>query len=274
MSRSGGDMRNASRAFLFLTLVTAACATPAQPTDGPEFYNVEWSPDGRTIAFDSTRDGKSAVFTVSLDGALHRLTSAAAVDYQPTWSRDGRQLLFVSERDGHGEIYCMNADGSEQRRLTHSPAQRQHFVPRFSRDGRLIMFAFQDMDRPAIYGVGVMNADGSGVRVLSDPNVSCEEPNWSSDGQRVLFEQVPALERVAGETPRQHLERRQAAKQFFAIRPDGTGLERVPNEPEMPDSGLSPDGRWSAAAKCGPDGGIFVTERASGGERQLVRPRA
>ena len=167
----------------------------------------------------------------------------------------------------------MNANGSEQRRLTHSPAQRQNFVPRFSRDGRLIMFAFQDMNRPAIYGVSVMNANGSGVRVLSDPNVSSEEPSWSSDGERVLFEQVPALEPVAGETPREHLKRRQAAKQFFAIRPDGTGLERVPAIPETQDSGLSPDGRWSATAKCGPDGGIFVTDHASGVAHQLVQPR-
>src|SRR5262245_3342994 len=142
MSRSGGDMRSASRAFIFLTFVAAACAAPPHGSpEGPEFYNPEWSPDGRTIAFESTRDGKSAIFTVSLDGALQRLTSPVESAYQPTWSGDGRQLLFVCERDGHGEIYCMNADGSGQRRLSRSPGQRESFVQGISCDGRLIEFS-------------------------------------------------------------------------------------------------------------------------------------
>jgi Tol biopolymer transport system component len=140
----------------------------------------------------------------------------------------------------------------------------------YSRDGSVIMFAFHDKHRGNLYGVGVVRADGSDMRWLSDSTVSSEEPKWSDDGEWVLFEQVPKVEPRQGETPREELQRRQRMKQYFAIHSDGTGLKRMPSDTQVNDGSVSRDGRWSVRSKSGPDGGIFITERAIKQERQLV----
>jgi TolB protein len=87
-----------------------------------------WSPDGRTIAFESLRDGDREIYVVNADGSgQRRLTRNPARDFAPAWSPDGRRIAFVRDhvRDrGRGlprthrpEVYVMNADGTRQLRL-------------------------------------------------------------------------------------------------------------------------------------------------------------
>jgi Tol biopolymer transport system component len=84
-------------------------------------YNAEpaWSPDGRKIAFRSTRDGNREIYVMNANGSNQRnLTRNPAKDSRPSWSPDGRRIAFVSNRDGRLEAHVMNADGSGQRSLT------------------------------------------------------------------------------------------------------------------------------------------------------------
>ena len=89
-----------------------------------------WSPDGKRIAFESSRDGNGEIYVMNSDGTGQtNLTNNPAGDSTPAWSPDGSRIAFVSDLDGSVEIYGMNAapleagtGGSGQTRLTDNPA--------------------------------------------------------------------------------------------------------------------------------------------------------
>jgi len=81
--------------------------------------NPAWSPDGRWIAFSSTRDGDAEIYKMTPSGSnLRNMTEHVGRDWKPTWSPDARKIAFVSDRDGLSNIYSMNSAGEEQIRLT------------------------------------------------------------------------------------------------------------------------------------------------------------
>lgn len=87
-----------------------------------------YSPDGRWIAFCSTRNDNFDVFTMTASGEqLYRLTEHEGLDTRPAWSPDGKQLAFTSLRAGNYDIYTVNIDGMNLRRIT-THAERDDFA--------------------------------------------------------------------------------------------------------------------------------------------------
>ena len=59
-----------------------------------------WSPDGRTVAYSSDRQGSFDVFVRDLaTGAERRLTSTPAAEMRPTWSPTERSLRSSASAD-------------------------------------------------------------------------------------------------------------------------------------------------------------------------------
>ena len=86
-----------------------------------------WSPDGRTIAFQSDSDAIGTnperdmeIWSMKADGSgVRQLTRNALHDEGPAWSPDGRALAYTSgPDDAHGDIHVMTATGRHLRRLT------------------------------------------------------------------------------------------------------------------------------------------------------------
>ena len=185
-----------------------------------------WSPDGRSIAFQSRRDGDyNQIYVMNADGSgVRRLTDNTAEEFSPRWSPDGR-LLFSSTRDGNGEIYVMNADGSRPINLTRHEAD--DYTPAWSPDGRRIVFVsnranLQDVcDGSNPWEIYTMNPDGSDVRRLTD-NCSQEwETIWSPDSRMLAFvsnrdDPDPDDEDVRWE--------------LYVMNSDGTGLRRLTDD--------------------------------------------
>jgi hypothetical protein len=90
-----------------------------QLTDVPGIDSFpDWSPDGREIAFHTTRadptSGRWDIYVMSFDGMeVFPLTNDPGVDQFPSWSPDGRLVLFQSDRSGNPHLYTMRGtDGS------------------------------------------------------------------------------------------------------------------------------------------------------------------
>jgi Tol biopolymer transport system component/predicted Ser/Thr protein kinase len=107
-------------------------------------YNPSFSPDGRRVAFETTRSGEThEIWLADADGSNpNQLTRGPGQQGSPRWSPDGRRIAFNSwGEDGHFGIWTIDVEGGSPRRLTQGPGNDN--VPSWSRDGRYVYFARQ-----------------------------------------------------------------------------------------------------------------------------------
>lgn len=133
----------------------------------------QWSPDGRSIAFDSDRGGFiSAIWVVrAAGGRAQRLTDPDLEAFWPSWSPNGSHLVFSSSFDRpHGDVYVMRADGADVRQLTHTPDDTfgAGFAS-YSPDGRDIVLTSDVLSTEGAVDLFTMRANGTGLhRIVSD----------------------------------------------------------------------------------------------------------
>jgi hypothetical protein len=94
-------------------------------TEDRHFEAPNWSPDGRSIAFESAVDGDSEIYVIDVDGSgLRQITDNEIHDEGPSWSPDGQRIVFTSGPGNlEGDIWVMKADGSGRTQVTHSPGR-------------------------------------------------------------------------------------------------------------------------------------------------------
>ena len=129
------------------------------------------------------------IWGVRLDAALRAMVparpvvSSTAVDHYPALSPKDGKIAFVSNRSGVQEIWTCNADGGEPSQLTHLGGGGS-LSPRWSPDGRMLVFSGALGNRQQIYTVSV---SGGQVRRITDDTSDNITPSWSGDGRFMYF---------------------------------------------------------------------------------------
>jgi Tol biopolymer transport system component len=147
------------------------------------------SPTRNEVVFVSNRSGNFDIFAASTnpdDGVgVAQMTNDPGTDTDPSFSPKGDKIVFVSNRDGNTEIYTMNANGTQETRLTTNDLSDSR--PKFSRDGKKIVFSRQVLDATGfIQQIVVMNANGTNPIVLTSAGGN-SNPDFSADGSRIFF---------------------------------------------------------------------------------------
>ncbi len=103
----------------------------------------QFSPDGRSVAFESEQSGDSHdIWLADADGTNPKPLTHGPGLYQgsPRWSPDGARIAFDSQgEDGTFDIWTIEVDGGSPRRLTQGSGNEN--APSWSRDGRFVYFA-------------------------------------------------------------------------------------------------------------------------------------
>jgi dipeptidyl aminopeptidase/acylaminoacyl peptidase len=178
----------------------------------------DWSPDGKKIAFRSTRDGTPQIYVIPVDGGEARpLTSLKrAIGGGPKWSPDGRYIAFTAgpemeeppdptrpyrvtrniyRYDAMGylhnilqNIFIIPAEGGEAKQLTDD--QYVNLGLAWSPDGQEILYsAAFPPDSFDIYdfSLRLVNMEGQVREVISKHGLIIAK-GWTPDGKHILFQ--------------------------------------------------------------------------------------
>ena len=147
------------------------------------------SPDGRTVAFVSNREGVPAIYLLALDQrdappARVRTRGPAGA---PSWSPDASRLAFVCQRNGQADICLVGRDGSDERVVAADP--QDELDPVWSPDGRHVAYSLVSGRTSEVRVIDV-SVDGAPPRHAESRRAgpagwSAQMPAWSPDGRRL-----------------------------------------------------------------------------------------
>ena len=255
------------------------------------FGSPRWSPDRTRVVFHRDRGGDFPPIQPwpSLDPDFDLVRTGIF----PSFSPSGDRLVVSSGNAAASEaagshpsvppddLLLMNADGSGRRVLFRDP-ERLILGGVWSPTSEDIAFAVGDFFRGdgLRVKIGVLHADGSGLRYLADESGSVALPSWSPDGSRLVYRRANASANglaivnvatgavstltedfdnfpswcAAGDTII-FTRRVEDDYELFSIRSDGSKLTRLTVTPgNDAHAACSPDGRWIAFS--GSEGGF------------------
>ncbi len=147
--------------------------------------------NGEEIILTLSHQGNAELYRMNLKTrALTRLTQSFAPDVDPSLSADGSILTFLSGRPGKPMIYTMDPTGLEKDVKRISFIGKFNATPRFHPNASEIVFSSWIDNRFDIIKVG---ADGQNLHRLTMDFGSNEDPEYSKDGQFIIFTSLRVL---------------------------------------------------------------------------------
>jgi dipeptidyl aminopeptidase/acylaminoacyl peptidase len=166
-------------------------------TKAPE-GGVAWSPDSRSIAFSTKREGDEAeqvyILELASGGEARRLTNVSTGASNPKWRPDGKAILFDSS------VYPNALDDEANKKISAERKARkynvhvyEHFPVRFwnqwldDRQPTLMVQSVQEGSSPKDILSPTKLAQTSGFSGVQGETAVSLSPIWSPDGKEVVF---------------------------------------------------------------------------------------
>ena len=176
--------------------------TTKQITNTPEQERyIDFSPDGRTIIYDSERNGVWQIYATTMKNkdekqfayatelVEERLTQSDQTSFQPKYSPDGKQIAFWENR---GTLRVMDAKGKNVK-----TAMDGKFVYSYSDgdidftwspDSKWLLSSYIGVGGWNNSDIALVNASGNGeIHNLTESGYNESNAKWVLDGKAMLF---------------------------------------------------------------------------------------
>jgi len=204
---------------------------------GPSIDHLQWSPDGRMVAFDARPHGYSDIFTLECDSAKTRcgepkplLMTPAMI---PSWSADGKFIYFASDRTGRREIWRVAVSGGPPLQVTNNGG----YMSRESRDGKWLYFS--KYVRDSIWrtpGSQAQNRAAFGEAEVIGPPYKVKTDDWTITADEIVFlDSATSTRSAAIRAYRIATGRTRSILELTELLPDTRGNMGI---------SVSPDSRW------------------------------
>jgi Tol biopolymer transport system component len=152
---------------------------------------AEYSPDGRFIAYDSTKDaGDRKIYLLTADGLEERvLVDSPGEDDSPLWSPDGRFLLFRTNRSGDWDLYGLaltQGKASGEPFLIKANIGERTFLRSMTSDGRLF-YGEQVSAEQIVLVERNDNSLGPPRTLPAIKTRGTNHPSFAPDGKRLAY---------------------------------------------------------------------------------------
>ena len=165
---------------LFVVTSENAAPLPESVLPSPGNY-TEWapepSPDGSSIAWESTDGGDREIFVLNKKGAFD-VSNDHASDWNPVWSPDGEWLAFESFRGGRRGIYRAYVGTARVSPVAVTPGA-DNWSPTWAPDGRSIAFVSDRTGNPQLY---LSEPSGQNVQQVTNDGLLNFAPAWRPAG--------------------------------------------------------------------------------------------
>ncbi len=147
------------------------------------------SPDGRSVAFSSHRNGQWDIYLLDLvSGTMQQMTNDTAYDGNPAFSSDGIWLAYEKYVDNSLDIYIQGANfGAVPVRVTTNPAQ--DFEPVWRPDSSQIAFTSTRTGKKDIWLVdtNLIGSENAEINYTNNKTIHQEHPSWSPGGDQLAW---------------------------------------------------------------------------------------
>ena len=153
-------------------------------TSGAHDKWARWSPDGKSIAFVSDRDGEEEIWLVAQDGSgePEQLTDGgSAMRYAPEWAPDGERLAFG---DKDGKLWVLELDGRKLREIADEERFQLTDYAWSPRGGHL---AFSMSDVSGYRSIYIWSAADRETRRVTGEMFNEYAPAWGPKGDYLYY---------------------------------------------------------------------------------------
>ena len=177
--------------------------TTKRITNTPEQERVvDFAPDGRTLVYDSERDGQWQLFTAApKDKEEKQLTYATDIvetplyksaegkpAFQPSWSPDGKEVAFLEDRT---ELRVVDAKGKDVRTALDGKWNYSYtdgdISYEWAPDGKWFLVDYIGTGGWNNPDIALVKADGTEIHDLTQSGYSDSNAHWALDGKAMVW---------------------------------------------------------------------------------------